>query len=198
MGWLPLRGETPDIRGIARDFVIWAGANGAGERLDPSRVFFGRQPRASLPPGPEEYAVLTLVSAEPHGRSHERYDAGAETLTASAHWLATIQVDFCGGGIDPPSAFERASAIRAVAGTETGTRFFKERGANVIGATGLNDLSAPVDADEPVQRFRTTLTAEYGTAVEVKEYREDEPAYGAERIKTSRVENVDAHHPPKE
>jgi hypothetical protein len=185
-----MRLEVPDVKGAVWDLVIWGGVDSEGSRLDPGRVFHGRQNRTSLPPGSEEYAVITHLSSARVGTNIETYLPDAEEASVSTHWTADFQVDFCSSSAR--TAFERATSFESLASSAAGALFLQGRGVNLIESGGLRDLSGYVDAEQFVCRAQTVLRVEYGSRIGLAQEGSAGPLLGRY------IENVDVHHPPKE
>lgn len=155
--------------------------------LDESCIIQGWQNRASLPPGTNEYAVISILFDTQHGTTVETFSAdedGAGRLAISGLIEVQVQVDFCA---ETDVARRRARRLATATRSSVGPQFFAGYGMSALYADDARDLSFVGDANQLVRRYATTLHLTYwsGNSVEL-------PYFTAVGV---RVENVDVHHP---
>ncbi|MDR2075641.1 MAG: hypothetical protein LBP61_01720 [Desulfovibrio sp.] len=161
--------------------------------LDPANVIQGWQNRASLPPGTNDYAVISVLFDLRHGSIVETFRADDPdpaipgVLTLRGLIEVSVQVDFCA---ENDTARQRARRLALVTRSSVGVRFFNERGMSALYADDARDISFVGDANQFVRRWMTTLhlTLVEGVSVNLDYF---------DRAKISRIENVDVHHPEK-
>ena len=156
-------------------------------------IYQGWQNRAALPPGSNEYAVISVLGNYRRGTNVRGFQARSDASeTAEDEWAVVelvecdVQVDFCS---DSDKARRRAQAVETVARDPIGVDFFRNRGVGCLYATDVRDLSFIGDATQFVRRYMTTLRLSYWTGVSIP--------LDAITAVDLRIENVDVHHPPK-
>jgi hypothetical protein len=160
--------------------------------LEPANVVMGWQNRASLPPGTNEYAMISVLFDTRRGTAVETFQADdpdpARPGILSIRGLieVQVQVDFCG---ENDLARQRARCLALVAGSSLGVQFFNDRGMSALYADDVRDLTFVGDSQQFVRRYMTTL---HLTLVEGAAFAMD----FFDQAKISRLEDVDAHHKP--
>lgn len=176
-----------DIYAAVQDFVLVY----ALPAMDPANVIQGWQNRASLPPGTNDYAVISVLFDTQHGTTVETLRADDSSTSPpgvlSVQGLIEIyvQVDFCA---ETDVARQRARRLATVTRSSIGVQFFTDRGLSALYADDVRDLSFVGDAKQFVRRYSTTLhlSCWSGDSVEL-------PYFNT--VKVARLENVDVHHP---
>jgi hypothetical protein len=176
-----------DIYAAVRAFVLTY----ALPALPPAVVIQGWQNRASLPPGTNEYAVISILYDMRHGTAVEEYawnrDAPEEIGRISVRELVevAVQADFCA---EDDTARQRARRLATVTRSGIGVRFFNDRGMSALYADDARDISFVGDAKQFVRRWMTTLhlTLVEGVVAGFEAF---------DKARVSHLENVDVHHP---
>jgi hypothetical protein len=148
----------------------------------------------SLPPGANEYAVISVLFTTQHGTAIEEFHApdpdksvpGVLTLVALSE--ARAQVDICG---ENDLARRRARGLALVLRSCIGVQFFNDYGLTALYADDVSDLSFIGDAKQFVRRYTTTLHLGFWTGISAGFDYFDTAA-------VSRLEDVDARHNPQE
>ena len=172
------------VRDFVRAFIFPA--------LAPASVIQGWQNRASLPPGTNDYAVISVLYDMRHGTTVEEYawnKAAPEEiglLSVAALVEIAVQVDFCA---ENDTARQRARRLATVTRSSIGTQFFHDRGMSALYADDARDISFVGDASQFVRRWMTTLHLSLveGVTAEFEAF---------DKATMSRVEDVDVHHKP--
>lgn len=186
----PVAGDGPNIYGAVRDFIVAY----ALPNYDAVNVIRGWQNVKYLPSQTNEYAVISIISHLRRGTTVHYYDAkkaspGEDGRTILKELVfVNVQVDCC-SDIDD-NARKRAQILEMVARSHVGTRFFKPYGIGCNYSTYPRDLTFIDKADQYTKRWEIELSLSYTAGVTV-EY----PWF--DTINLVRVENVDAHHEPK-
>jgi hypothetical protein len=160
--------------------------------LEAANVIQGWQNRASLPPGTNDYAVISILFDLRHGTTVEDYawnKAAPEEigrLSVKALIELAVQVDFCA---DRDIARQRARRLATVTRSSIGVQFFNDRRMSALYADDARDISFVGDANQFVRRWMTTLhlTLTEGVSAQFDAF---------DKASMSRLENVDVHHKP--
>lgn len=180
--------DGPDVQAAVYAFVLAF----ALPALEPDGVIHGWQNRAALPSDGNEYAVITLRRHQRHGTNVEEFvadgDADADgVLTVKTLISCSARIDLCS---DSDLARQRAQALETMARSSTGVNFFRSYGLSCLGAGNVREHCFHDEAEQFVHRYSTDLFLEYWSGL-----RMDMPWFDA--VTVSRLENVDAHHPPE-
>lgn len=155
--------------------------------LDPQNIIRGWENRVSLPPGTEEYAVMTIVKHQRHGTTVEGEGTEPGTLELRELVEVTVRLDFCSAG---DNARRRAQTVETLARSPAGANWFRRRhGLGCLYADAPADRSFAGTGEQFVRRWTTAL---HLTHWRVLALRED--FFTTARL--TRLENVDVHHPP--
>lgn len=178
-----------DIYEAVRQFV----AAYALPALPLANIIQGWQNRAALPPGTNEYAVISILFDSQHGTTVETFTAPDpdKTVEGTIEYRGLVelfvQVDICS---ETDAARQRARRLAVVTRSPIGVQFFNDWGMSALFAEDVRDLSFIGDAKQFVRRYSTTLHLSINEGVTV-----DFPYF--DTVEASRVENVDVHHKPE-
>lgn len=158
--------------------------------MEPASVFQGWQNRAALPPGTNEYAVISILSDSCHGTRVETFTADDPNievpgnLTVKELIKVAVQVDICA---ESDVARQRARHLATMTRSSLGVQFFNAYGISALYADDVRELSFVDDARQFVRRYVTTLYLSYWSGVSLGiDY--------FSNAKLTRFENVDMHH----
>ncbi len=158
--------------------------------LGPDRVFQGRQNRAALPAGSEDYAVMSIEEIQQHGTTLETFSApdpdpaASGALRLEALLRPAVLLEFFSSG---DAGRLRAQRLAIVARSSEGARFFNERGLSALYADKVREHPCKGDAAQFVRRYETRLYLSQWSGIEV-------PADYFATTRITRLENVNAHH----
>lgn len=149
-----------DIYGAVYDFIV----ERVKPAIAPGFVIRGWENRYYLPPGTNEFAVMTILYEERRGTNVTKFtptDTGG-TYTEARLSLVDIQIDFCS---DTDAARQRANMLVTIARSEIGTSFFKKYGFGCLYADEVRGIETVDGSSQYVKRYMTTLRLDYTTAV---------------------------------
>ena len=178
--------KEPFVYEAVRQFV----ATYALPALPVAHIVQGWQNRASLPPGTNDYAVMSILFDAQHGTTVETFEATNPDKTADGVMTLKslielhIQVDFCS---EDDAARQRARRLAVVTRSPVGVQFFGDYGMSALYADDVRDLSFIGDAKQFVRRYMTTLHLAITEGVTV-----EFPYFDTAEL--DRVEDVGAHH----
>lgn len=144
----------------------------------------------TLPPGTQEYAVVSILHATQIGTTVERFEALDPdpdvdgVLSAIAEYNLSVQIDFCSATDD---ARKRALRIASATRSSIGSLFFGQYGMGALYAEDPRDVSF-ISSAQYVRRWVVTIHVDITDGVSA-----DYPYF--ERVAVERLENVDVHHP---
>ena len=154
-----------DIYAACKAFV----ATYALPALDAEHIIQGWQNRASLPPGSNDYAVVSILFDTQHGTAIETLAALGDpeptapgVLTVKGLVEVQVQIDFCA---EDDSARRRARRLAIVTRSSIGVQFFNDYRLSALYADDVRDLSFVGDAQQFVRRYATTLHLTYWSGV---------------------------------
>lgn len=177
-----------DIYEACREFV----ATYALPSLPMEHIIQGWQNRSSLPPGTNEYAVISILFDLQHGTNVETFTATDPdkvpdgVLEIRGLVEISVQIDFCAEG---DVARQRARRLAIVTRSSAGVQFFNDWGLSALYADDVRDLSFIGDANQFVRRYYTTLHLSMNEGITA-----EFPYF--DTVKVSRLENVDVYHKP--
>ena len=176
-----------DYLGALYDLILEC-ARLSGRPLSGDQVYRAWVNRASLPPGTDEFVVMTTIALVRRGSNVYDYDPDGEIMSMRVLYLADVQVDFWSSD---DRCLERALALEGFSRSEEAVSFMRGRGVGLVECVGgVKDMTAPGDADQFVRRAMTTVQMELWGPTPVEEWGTRGP------IEFERLENVDEHHPP--
>ena len=179
--------DMPDAAAAVYDFILAF----ALPPIAPERVIRGFENRYSLPAGNDDYILYSLAERTRHGTNVTRFtppadDAPEGILSKSKLVEDLVHIDFHG---DADIAAQRAAALEIAARDALGVDFFKPYGLSVLYADAIEDKSFFNAEKQFVRRLRLNIHLTRTVTLSAR-------AQYFERVAMSRVENVDAHHPP--
>lgn len=153
-------------------------------------IIQGWQNRASLPPGTNDYAVMSILYDTQHGTTVETFDAPSPNkedpgvLSVVGLVELAVQIDVCA---DSDVARQRARRLAIVTRSSIGVQHFNDWGMSALYADDARDISFVGDARQFVRRWMTTLhlSINEGVTVELPYF---------DTAKMQRVEDVLVHH----
>lgn len=151
---------------VAR-FIYWLGI------AEPEQIRLAYQNFQTLPPGLDQYVIITDLGRTRVGRSCEQFDPVTGNILICEYTEITLQIDV----FDPilEMAVEKAQRIDAVALTEHGVKFFNRYGLSCLYSEDVRPSS--VDAEDGLFLGRATTTLHLGAWFKVKL-----PAYSFDNV----------------
>lgn len=152
--------------------------------VEQERLFRGYFNRAALPPK-EDYTIYTLAATERRGTNVDEW--GRDEVRTRALRQYVYDIDFC--HVDQEVAQKRAVAIATVGRCYKAVGFFAERGACFNYAGDATYLPYVDMTEQYIHRYRVSIFITVWDELAL-------PQDFADTV-TAKVENIDAHHPPK-
>lgn len=180
----------PDVYAAFYNFVLAYGL----PRLPAANIYRGWQNRSALPPGSNEYAVISILGTNRRGTTVDELviqgvppDQG-ELYQLRTMYEAVVQVDLCS---ETDLARQRSYSLETSFRSMLGTNFFSKYGITAQYCSPIREMSNVDGSDQFVRRYSIDFNIEYWAGVDV-----DSAWFN--QVVIQRLENVDAHHPPKE
>ena len=145
--------QEADILGAVYDLVLAY----CQPAMNPDHIFRAWVNRASLPPGTNEYAIITVIGEARRGSNVElfAFDPNTEedgVFTLEESKKIAVQVDFFGD-----EAKRRANTLELLSRSETGARFFEPYGIAPLHADDPKEITGTDGSEQQVPRYMTTL-----------------------------------------
>ena len=180
--------DLPDVAAAVYDFILAFALPAPA----PERVIRGFENRHALPAGSDDYIIYSLASQQRHGTNVTRFlapeEGAAEGILNKTKLVEDIiRIDLHG---DAETAAKRAAALELAARDTLGVDFFKPYGISVLYADPIEDKSFVNAEKQFTRRLRLSIHLAHTVTLSAR-------AQCFERVAMRRVENVDAHHPPR-
>lgn len=142
---------------VAR-FIYWLGI------ASPQQIRFAYQNFQTLPPGVNEYIIITDIGRRRVGRSCEEFDTVKDELILKEYTEITLQIDVFDSILE--MAIEKAQRIDTVALTEHGVKFFNRYGLSCLYADDVKPQA--IEAEDGLFLGRATTTLHLGAWFKTK------------------------------
>ena len=139
-------------------FIYWLGIGA------PEQIRLAYQNFQTLPPGLDQYIIITDLGRRRVGRSCERFDPVTEKIQICEYTEITLQIDVFDTILE--KAIEKAQRIDAVALTEHGVKFFNRYGLSCLYAEDVRPSA--IDAEDGLFLGRATTTLHLGAWFKVE------------------------------